>query len=129
MTPTPNIHPARGPLRWFFARTRYAGLCLPPIGIWLAPELLTWQRAGMPGPVPGTAADRLLIHELRHWHQARVLGVWRWYALYAWWTLTRGYQANPLEQDARAVAAAYLPPDTAAHPVPGATRRAAAGQT
>lgn len=119
MTSTPPVHPARGPLAWFFRRTRYAGLCLPPIGIWLAPELLTWQRAGMPGPVPGTDADHLLRHELRHWHQARTLGLARWYALYAWWTLTRGYRHNPLEIDARAIADGYLDPDTPTPPFPG----------
>jgi hypothetical protein len=125
MTPKPPIYPARGPLAWLFNRTRYAGLCLPPIGIWLAPDMLTWQRSGMLAPTPGTAADRLLLHELRHWHQARTLGPLRWYALYAWWTLRHGYERNPLEQDARAVAAQYLPPDTVAYPVPGARPPAA----
>lgn len=115
----PKIRPARGLLAWFFARTRFAALCLPPIGIWLASDLMTWQRAGMLAPTPGTASDHLLRHELRHWHQARTLGLLRWYALYAWWTLTRGYQNNPLEIDARAIADGHLDPNTPTPPVPG----------
>lgn len=115
------IRPARGPLRWFFARTAYAGLCLPGLGIWIAPALLTWQRAGLPAPWPHTAEDHILRHELRHWHQARELGVWRWYGLYLWWLMRRGYAQHPLEIDARAIVQSpHLPPDSRHLPVPGA---------
>jgi hypothetical protein len=105
---TPKVRALRGPMRWLFELTGFSGLCLPPIGIWLHPDLMTWQRAGHAAPAPGTEADRLLRHELAHWAQAQRFGVIGFYARYLAGLLRYGYRNHPLEIEARA--AAQAPP-------------------
>ncbi len=108
MHQAPRVRPLRGPARWLFELTGFSGLCLPPIGIWLHPDLMSWQRAGMAAPAPGTAADRLLRHELQHWRQAQRFGTLGFYARYAIGLVRHGYRNHPLEIEARA--AAQAPP-------------------
>lgn len=82
------IRRARGIVAWCLRRTGFGGVCLPPLGVYILPERL--HEAA------------LVRHEAAHWRQARRLGLLRFYALYAWYTLRYGYQANPLEVEARA---------------------------
>lgn len=82
------IRRARGIVAWCLRRTGFGGVCLPPLGVYILPERL--HEAA------------LVRHEAAHWRQARRLGLLRFYALYAWYTLRHGYQANPLEVEARA---------------------------
>lgn len=84
----PLIRPARGPLRWWLARTRWAGIALPPFGAFVLAEHLDHAR--------------LVRHELRHLEQAREMGALRWYVTYLWYAVRYGYRDNPLEVDARA---------------------------
>lgn len=110
MRADPSVRPLRGPIRWLFEASGFSGLCLPPIGIWLHPDLMTWQRAGMAAPAPGTAADRLLRHELQHWRQAQRYGVLGFYVHYIAGLIRHGYRNHPLEIEARAAATAQHPP-------------------
>jgi hypothetical protein len=107
---TPKVRHLRGPIRWLFELTGFSGLCLPPIGIWLHPDLMSWQRAGMAAPAPGTAADRLLRHEMAHWRQAQRFGVLGFYVRYLAGLARYGYARHPLEIEARAAATAQHPP-------------------
>ena len=111
MRADPDIRPLRGPMRWLFERTGFSGLCLPPLGIWLHPDLMSWQRAGLAAPVPGTAADRLLRHELAHWAQAQRFGVLAFYARYIAGLLRHGYRNHPFELEARAAQISHEPHD------------------
>lgn len=86
MTSTPKIRPARGPLRWWLERTRWAGVALPPFGAWIEPRYMNDQA--------------LVRHELRHLEQAREMGTLRFYATYLWYAVRYGYRNNPLELDA-----------------------------
>lgn len=81
------IRTARGPVRWFLKATRFAGITLPPFGIYLLAERMGDMR--------------LRRHEEAHWQQAKTLGVARWYWLYLWYSLRYGYWNNPLEVEAR----------------------------
>ena len=80
-----DVHAARGLLLWWFGKTRWAGLALPPFGAW----------------VQNINSERLVRHERRHLQQALEVGVLKWYVLYAWYTLRHGYWNNPFEVDAR----------------------------
>ena len=84
MTP----RPARGPIRWFLRRTGYAGICLPPVGIYILAEHMY--------------SDRLIRHEQAHWRQWQRMGTIRFYAAYLWGLVRYGYQNHPLELEARA---------------------------
>jgi hypothetical protein len=42
-----------------------------------------------------------VAHELKHVEQYRRLGLLRFFALYAWYTVLHGYYQNPLEKEAR----------------------------
>jgi len=83
MTP----RPARHIVRWFLWATGFAGISLPPFGIYIIAERMDDAR--------------LVRHEQRHWQQAQEMGVLRWYATYAWYSVRYGYWNNPLEVDAR----------------------------
>jgi hypothetical protein len=84
MTP----RPARHIIRWFLKATGFAGVTLPPIGIYILAERLHDQR--------------LVRHELEHWAQAQRLGVVRFAFTYLYFTVRYGYWNNPLEIEARA---------------------------
>ena len=83
-----NPKPARGPVRWFLRRTGYAGICLPPVGIYILAE--------------HRYSDRLVRHEQAHWRQWQRMGTIRFYASYLWGLVRYGYQNHPLELEARA---------------------------
>jgi hypothetical protein len=82
-----RIQVARGPLAWYLRRAGYAGITLPPLGIYLL----------------GHRIDdvRLRRHEAAHWQQYRRLGLVRFYALYLWWLARVGYELHPFEIEAR----------------------------
>jgi hypothetical protein len=80
-----NVRPARGLLLWWFRKTHWFGVALPPFGAW----------------VESIDSERMVKHERRHLQQALEMGVLKWYVLYAWYTLRHGYRNNPLEVDAR----------------------------
>ena len=84
MTP----RPARGPIRWFLRRTGYAGICLPPVGIYILAEHMY--------------SDRLIRHEQAHWRQWQRMGTIRFYAAYLWGLVRYGYRDHPMEIEARA---------------------------
>ena len=84
MTPRPAPHI----VRWFLRRTGYAGICLPPAGIYILAEHLY--------------SDRLTRHEQAHWRQWQRMGTIRFYAAYLLGLVRYGYQNHPLELEARA---------------------------
>ena len=86
MTVQPKV--ARHVVRWLLKATGFAGITLPPLGIYILAERM------------GDA--RLVRHEQQHWAQAQRMGVALWYAAYAWYSIRHGYWNNPLEVDARA---------------------------
>ncbi len=86
-TTEPKI--AKHIIRWFLRATGFAGISLPPFGIYIIAERMDDAR--------------LVRHEQRHWQQAQQMGVLRWYAAYAWYSVRYGYWSNPLEVDARSV--------------------------
>jgi len=81
------IRIARGLLAWWLRRAGYAGITLPPLGIYLL----------------GHRIDdvRLRRHEAAHWQQYRRLGLVRFSALYLWGLARYGYQRHPMEIEAR----------------------------
>ena len=84
MTPRPAPHL----IRWFLRTTGYAGICLPPVGIYILAEHLHSQR--------------LIRHEQAHWKQWQRMGTVRYYATYVWQVLRYGYHNAPMEIEARA---------------------------
>jgi len=78
---------AKHVIRWFLKTTGFAGITLPPLGVYIIAERMDDVQ--------------LARHEQRHWAQAREMGVLRWYAVYAWYSIRYGYRNNPLEVDAR----------------------------
>ena len=80
--------PARHLVRLFLRATGYAGICLPPFGIFILPERLE--------------DPALVEHERCHWRQAERMGTARWAITYLWYNLRYGYRGNPLEKEARA---------------------------
>ena len=80
--------PAPHVIRWFLRTTGYAGICLPPFGIFILAEHLY--------------SDRLIRHEREHWAQWQRMGTLRFYVTYAWGLLRQGYRNHPLEIEARA---------------------------
>ena len=84
MTP----RPARHLIRWFLRTTGYAGICLPPVAIYILAEHLHSQR--------------LIRHEQAHWRQWQRMGPIRFYAAYLWGLVRHGYRDHPMEIEARA---------------------------
>lgn len=80
-------HIARGPIRWWLKLTGFAGITLPPFGIYILNERIDDLR--------------LRRHEEEHWRQSRQYGVIGFYVRYLWYTLRHGYRNNPLEVQAR----------------------------
>jgi len=81
------VREARHIVRWFLRTAGYAGITLPPRGIYIL-------QARM-----GDMALRR--HEQAHWRQYRRMGVLRFYLTYGWYTLRYGYWNNPMEVEAR----------------------------
>ena len=80
--------PARHIIRWFLRKTGYAGICLPPVGIFILAEHMY--------------SDRLIRHEQAHWRQWLRMGTIKFYAAYLWGLIRHGYHDHPMEIEARA---------------------------
>ena len=78
---------ARGPIRWILRWRGFAGVTLPPFGIFIIEERLT--------------DDALIQHEKVHWAQYQRMGFFRFYATYVWQVLRYGYHNAPMEREAR----------------------------
>ena len=83
-----NPKPARGPVRWFLRRTGFAGITLPPLGIFILAERINEAP--------------LIRHEQAHWRQWQRMGTIRFYAAYLWGLARHGYRNHPMEIEARA---------------------------
>ena len=83
MTPRPAPHI----IRRFLRTAGYAGMVLPPAGIFILAEHLHSQR--------------LIRHEQAHWRQWQRMGTVRFYATYIWLWLRHGYRNHPMEIEAR----------------------------
>lgn len=83
MTPKP----ARGLIGWVLKRTGFAGVTLPPWGIYILPEHIDNRR--------------LIRHEQQHWRQYQRMGAVKFYVTYAWQVLRHGYRNAPMEVQAR----------------------------
>ena len=81
------IKPASGLLLWYLRKTKFAGITLPPLGIYLLPEKI--------------ANERLIRHELKHWEQYKAMGFFKFYGLYLYYSARYGYFNNPMEIEAR----------------------------
>jgi hypothetical protein len=68
-------------------RTGYAGITLPPFGIYILKERIN--------------EPTLRKHELVHWEQYKKLGVIGFYTTYLYYNLKYGYWNNPMEVEAR----------------------------
>ncbi len=75
-------------LAWSLRKLGFAGITLPPFGIFITPERFD------------DAA--LARHESVHWAQYQRMGLLKFYAAYVWYSLRYGYQNNPMEIEARA---------------------------
>lgn len=75
----------------FFCESRYAGITLPPAGIFICEESFN--------------SERLRAHELVHWGQYQRTSSFGFYARYAWGWASSGfsYENNPMEVEAREV--------------------------
>ena len=78
---------ARGPIRWILRSRGFAGVTLPPFGIFIIEERLT--------------DDALIQHEKVHWAQYQRMGFFRFYLTYLWQVLRYGYRDAPMEVEAR----------------------------
>jgi hypothetical protein len=81
------IKPARGLIRWWLRLTGFAGITLPPFGVYILAERLS--------------DEALIRHEQVHWQQARRMGTIKFYAVYLWLLARYGYQDHPMEHEAR----------------------------
>jgi hypothetical protein len=80
--------PAPRVIRWFLRTFGFAGVCLPPFGIYILAERM--QDEG------------LIRHEQAHWEQYKRMGLLGFYVTYLWLTIRHGYWNNPMEVEARA---------------------------
>jgi hypothetical protein len=72
---------------WILRRLGFAGVFLPTGHIYLLWEYIEHEP--------------LKRHELAHAEQCRRLGHIRFWSLYAWYAMTKGYRHNPFEIEAR----------------------------
>ena len=80
-------HIARGPIRWWLKLTGFAGITLPPFGVFITAERMS---------------DVLLHkHEQAHWQQYQRMGLVKFYVLYLYYLARYGYWNSPLEVEAR----------------------------
>ena len=82
------VKPARGLVRWWLKLTGYAGITLPPFGVYILSERLN--------------DEALIRHEQVHWQQAQRMGTLKFYAVYLWLLMRHGYTDHPMEIEARA---------------------------
>lgn len=83
-----QIRLARGVVAWWLRVTGYAGITLPPFGIFLLRERFNDVR--------------LRRHELAHAAQVLRYGIPGFYVRYLWLLARHGYENHPLEIEARA---------------------------
>jgi hypothetical protein len=81
------IKEAKHLIRLFLIRTGFAGITLPPFGIYILKERFN--------------EEALRKHELVHWSQYQRLGAIRFYAKYLYYNYKYGYWDNPMEVEAR----------------------------
>jgi hypothetical protein len=91
-----RIRPARGFIAWYLRRAGFAGITLPPLGIYILPHRLDDAR--------------LRRHEIEHWRQYRERGVVRFYVEYLWLLWRHGYHDHPFERAAREAERDPIPP-------------------
>lgn len=78
---------AKGPIRWFLLKRGFAGITLPPFGIYILKE---------------NESDKMLIdHEYVHWKQYERMGAVKFYVKYLYYSMRYGYWNNPMEKEAR----------------------------
>ena len=80
--------PARHLIRWLLRQRGFAGVTLPPFGIYILAERMQ--------------DDRLIRHEQAHWAQYQRMGAIRFYLTYIWQVLRYSYRNAPMEIEARA---------------------------
>lgn len=81
------IKTAKGPIRWGLKLTGFAGVTIPPFGIYILAERLD-------------DAD-LIRHEQVHWAQYQRMGAIKFYLTYLWQVIRYGYWNSPMEREAR----------------------------
>jgi hypothetical protein len=74
-------------VQWYLRACGFAGITLPPFGIFILSESINDQR--------------LRLHEECHWKQYQRMGLVGFYLRYFWNTLRHGYWKNPMEVEAR----------------------------
>lgn len=82
-----SIKTARHLIRWILRSRGFAGVTLPPFGIYILDERMQ--------------DDRLIRHEQAHWRQYERMGAVRFYVTYIWQVLRYGYWNAPMEIEAR----------------------------
>ena len=82
-----KVRAATGLIGWWLRRTGYAGITLPPLGIYLLEHRLHDVR--------------LRRHEAAHWRQYQRMGAVRFYLRYLWEMARYGYEKSPMEAEAR----------------------------
>lgn len=82
------IRTARGPIRWYLKAVGFAGITLPPFGVYIVAERID--------------DETLRRHEMAHWGQAQSMGSLKFYAKYLWLLARHGYWNHPMEVEARA---------------------------
>lgn len=78
---------ATGLIRWFLLKRGFAGITLPPFGIYIIKERIDEQP--------------LIDHENVHWKQYERMGFLKFYTMYLYYSLRYGYWNNPMEKEAR----------------------------
>ena len=80
-------HIAKGPIRWWLKLTGFAGITLPPFGVFILAERM----------------DDVLLHkhEQAHWKQYQRMGLVKFYVTYLWQVFRYSYHNAPMEVEAR----------------------------
>jgi hypothetical protein len=73
-------------IRWYLRTFGFAGITLPPFGIFVLAERIDDRR--------------LRRHEYCHWMQYQRMGFWGFYLKYLWYSVRYGYRNNPMEIEA-----------------------------
>lgn len=81
------INVAKGFIRFFLEKTKFAGICLPPFGIYILDRHISNQS--------------LIKHERVHWAQYERMGFIRFYLTYIYQVIRYGYRNSPMEKEAR----------------------------
>lgn len=84
------IKEAKHLVKLFLVSTGFAGITLPPFGIYILKERMN--------------ETVLKNHELVHWEQYKQLGAIGFYVKYLYYNFKYGYWNNPMEVEARAKA-------------------------